>query len=380
MILTDFPRSIQEQVNELKETLKLTKKDVDKLLKLAEKQYDKAKVEAGEAVGVVAAQSLGEPGTQLTLRTKWLAGAREMSITQGLPRLIEIFDARKEPTTPAMNIFLKPSYATSEQKVEEISLNILEVTLGDITKEMNVDLLKMRIEVNLDKDKIKYYGITEKKVEKAITAAFKTAKITTGSLMIAIKPKEEDMDIKKLYKTKVKLKAAHVSGVEGIVQVLPVKFGDQWTIKTAGSNLRVILSMKEIDMLNTTTNDIFEIFEVLGVEAARTAIIEETVNVLKNQSIETDARHIMLLADLMTADGIIRGIGRYGVSGRKASVFARASFEVPLKHLFNAAMYGELDELSSVIENVMVNQPVPVGTGMVKLKVERAEEEKKKEK
>jgi DNA-directed RNA polymerase subunit A" len=198
--------------------------------------------------------------------------------------------------------------------------------------------------------------------------------------MIAIKPKEEDMDIKKLYKTKVKLKAAHVSGVEGIVQVLPVKFGDQWTIKTAGSNLRAILSMKEIDMLNTTTNDIFEIFEVLGVEAARTAIIEETVNVLKNQSIETDARHIMLLADLMTADGIIRGIGRYGVSGRKASVFARASFEVPLKHLFNAAMYGELDELSSVIENVMVNQPVPVGTGMVKLKVERAEEEKKKEK
>lgn len=380
MILTEFPRSIQEQVNELKETLKLTKKDVDKLLKLAEKQYDKAKVEAGEAVGVVAAQSLGEPGTQLTLRTKWLAGAREMSITQGLPRLIEIFDARKEPTTPAMNIFLKPSYATSEQKVEEISLNILEVTLGDITKEMNVDLLKMRIEVNLDKDKIKYYGITEKKVEKAITAAFKTAKITTGSLMIAIKPKEEDMDIKKLYKTKVKLKAAHVSGVEGIVQVLPVKFGDQWTIKTAGSNLRAILSMKEIDMLNTTTNDIFEIFEVLGVEAARTAIIEETVNVLKNQSIETDARHIMLLADLMTADGIIRGIGRYGVSGRKASVFARASFEVPLKHLFNAAMYGELDELSSVIENVMVNQPVPVGTGMVKLKVERAEEEKKKEK
>jgi DNA-directed RNA polymerase subunit A" len=380
MMLTEFPRSIQEQINELKETLKLTKKDVDKLLKLAEKQYDKAKVEAGEAVGVVAAQSLGEPGTQLTLRTKWLAGAREMSITQGLPRLIEIFDARKEPTTPAMNIFLKPSYATSEQKVEEISLNVLEVTLGDITKEMNVDLLKMRIEVNLDKDKMKYYGITEKKVEKAITAAFKTAKITTGNLMIAIKPKEEEMDIKKLYKTKVKLKAAHVSGVEGIVQVLPVKFGDQWIIKTAGSNLRAILAMKEIDMLNTTTNDIFEIFEVLGVEAARTAIIEETVNVLKNQSIETDVRHIMLLADLMTADGIIRGIGRYGVSGRKASVFARASFEVPLRHLFNAAMYGELDELSSVIENVMVNQPVPVGTGMVKLKVERAEEEKKKEK
>jgi DNA-directed RNA polymerase subunit A" len=374
----EFPQSIQKQIEELKETLKLSKKDADKLLEVAERQYEKSKVEAGEAVGVVAAQSLGEPGTQLTLRTKWLAGAREMSITQGLPRLIEIFDARQVPTTPAMNIALKPSYATSESKVEEISLKVLEVNLGEVAEEMNVDLAKMRLEVKLDKSKLKHYGITEKEVHRMITAEFKSAKITTGELFLSVKPKEDDLDIRKLYKLRVKLEATHVSGIKGIKQVLPVKFGDIWIIKTAGSNLKDVLSMKEVDVENTTTNDIFEVYHILGVEAARNAIIEETVSVLKNQVIEVDVRHIMLLADMMTSSGSVRGIGRYGLSGRKESVLARASFEVPLRHLFNAAMYGEKDELSSVIENVMVNQPVPVGTGMVRLKVERKEEKETK--
>lgn len=376
----EFPQSIQNQLDEISEVLKIPKKDRGKLYKLAEKQYEKAKIEPGEAVGVVAAQSLGEPGTQLTLRTKWLGGAREMTITQGLPRLIEIFDARKEPTTPAMNIFLKSSYATSEPKVEDISLKVLEVTLGDVAEELNVDLLKMRIEVVLSKEKMKHYGLTEKRIEKQVAENFKTVKITTGSYQINIKPKEDDMDIKKLYKFRVKLKTSHISGISGITQVLPVKFGDQWIIKTAGSNMKMVLAMKEVDIVNTTTNDIFEIFGVLGVEAARNAIIDETNNVLKDQGIEVDSRHIMLLADLMTAEGVIRGIGRYGISGRKSSVLARASFEVPLKHLFNAAMYGERDNLSSMVENVMVNQPVPVGTGMVKLKVERAEEKKEDKK
>ncbi|MCK4714288.1 MAG: DNA-directed RNA polymerase subunit A'', partial [Candidatus Aenigmarchaeota archaeon] len=80
---------------------------------------------------------------------------------------------------------------------------------------------------------------------------------------------------------------------------------------------------------------------------------------------------IMLVADTMTLDGGIRGITRYGISGDKASVLARASFEVPLKHLFNAAVHNEVDNLSSVIENVMINQPIPIGTGLLKLVVKR---------
>ncbi len=372
-----LPQSVEEQLKELKETLKLNKAQMEKLRKIAERQYEKALIEPGEAVGVVAAQSIGEPGTQLTLRTKWLAGATEMTVTQGLPRLIEIFDARREPSTPAMTIFLKPSYATSEQRVEEIALKILEITLDDIIKEIDVDLLRMRVEIELDPQKMKKFGIKEKKVHEIIYEEFKTAKITTGAYKINVKPKDEDIDIRKLYKLKVKLRAIHIGGIKGIKQVLPVKHGNNWIIKTSGTNLKEILKLPEVDIENTTTNDIFEVFSVLGIEAARNTIIEETINVLKNQGIEVDVRHIMLVADVMTNDGTIKGIGRYGVSGAKASVLARASFEVPLKHLFNAAVSAEVDDLRSVVENVMINQPVPVGTGLVNLKVEKKEDKKK---
>ena len=377
-----LPQSVEEQLKELKETLKLNKAQMEKLRKIAEKQYEKSLIEPGEAVGVVAAQSIGEPGTQLTLRTKWLAGAMEMTVTQGLPRLIEIFDARREPSTPAMNIFLKPSYATSEKKVEEIAFKILEVKLEDVIKSIDVDLLRMRIEIELDPESLRRFGIREKKVQEIISNEFKSAKITTGSYKINVKPKGEDVDIKQLYKLKVKVRGIHIGGIKGITQVLPIKQGERWVIKTAGTNLKEVLKLPEVDIENTTTNDIFEIYHVFGIEAARNTIIEETLNVLKNQGIEVDVRHIMLVADVMTYEGSIKGIGRYGVSGGKASVLARASFEVPLKHLFNAAVSGETDKLTSVVENVMINQPVPIGTGMISLKVindDKGNKEKKEE-
>ena len=122
--------------------------------------------------------------------------------------------------------------------------------------------------------------------------------------------------------------------------------------------------MPEVDEKRTITNDIHEIAAVLGIEAAREAIINEVMKVMESQGLNVDIRHIMLVADMMCATGKIKGITRYGVVSEKASVLARASFETPIKHLINAALIGEEDKLSSVVENVMVNQPVPVGTGL----------------
>ncbi len=377
MKLTD---SMEEQLSEIKKEFKLNKKETEKLRKIAESQYKKSLVEPGEAVGVIAAQSIGEPGTQLTMRTKWLGGAAEMTVTQGLPRIIEILDARKNPKTPSMSIAIKSSYATSKESVEKIALKILEIKLEDVIKETNVDLSRMRVEVELDEDKVKKLNLNEKDIQEVIYKIYnKKNKMTTGAYKINIKPKEEN-GIKELYKLKVKLKETKISGVKDIIQVLPVKYGDNWFIKTAGSNLKKILSMKEVDLENTVTNDIHETNKVLGIEAARNLIIEETQKVLVNQGIEVDLRHIMLVADTMTSNGTIRGINRYGLSGGKSSILARASFEVPLKHLFNAATSAEVDELKSVVENVIINQPVPIGTGMVNLKVENKKTKSKGEK
>jgi DNA-directed RNA polymerase subunit A" len=176
-------------------------------------------------------------------------------------------------------------------------------------------------------------------------------------------------EVDSLFKLKVQASEIFISGVKGIRQVLPQKKSTEYVLITAGSNLKQVLSMPEVDSQRTITNDIFEINKVLGIEAARTSIIEETMNVFNEQGLAIDIRHIMLMADVMTHDGMVKGIGRYGVSGQKSSVLARASFEVALKHLFSASVHGEVDELKGVVENVMINQTIPVGTGAYKLKL-----------
>ena len=146
--------------------------------------------------------------------------------------------------------------------------------------------------------------------------------------------------------------------------MLPLKRGEEYLIITAGSNLADILQLPEIDAHRTMTSDIYEIQNVLGIEAARQAIINEVEKVIDSQGLNVNVRHIMLVADCMTVSGEVRGITRYGVVSEKSSVLARASFETPIKHLINAALTGEVDNLTSVVENVMINQPVPIGTGL----------------
>jgi DNA-directed RNA polymerase subunit A" len=129
--------------------------------------------------------------------------------------------------------------------------------------------------------------------------------------------------------------------------------------------------MPEVDSSRTISNDIFEIESIFGIEAARQMIINESTKVLESQGLDIDIRHLMLVADMMTNSGFIRGITRYGIVSEKASVLAKASFETPIRHLINAALMGENDPLNSVIENVMLNQPVPVGTGLPGLKIKQ---------
>ena len=159
--------------------------------------------------------------------------------------------------------------------------------------------------------------------------------------------------------------------------MLPVKNDeDEYIIYCAGSNLKDALQLEEIDHERTTSNNIYEISEVLGIEAARNAIIVEIQKVLDGQGLSIDIRHIMLLADIMTRNGEIKGVTRTGIAGEKESVLARAAFETPIKHILNASLIGEVDELNSVIENVILNQPIPLGTGLPQLIMRNLTEDK----
>jgi DNA-directed RNA polymerase subunit A" len=145
---------------------------------------------------------------------------------------------------------------------------------------------------------------------------------------------------------------------------------EEYVLYTEGSAFERIISIEGVDPTRTTTNNINEIYRTLGIEAARESIINETMTTLSEQGLgDVNVRHLMLVSDMMTHTGTIESIGRHGVSGSKGSVLARASFEVTVNHLIEAAVYGEIDLLSGVTENVIVGKPIKLGTGDVSLRM-----------
>jgi DNA-directed RNA polymerase subunit A" len=360
-----LPDKIIEDVRNAFKEFKLTESQKKKAIERVIEIYKNSCYECGEAIGVVAAQSISEPATQMTMRTYHLAGASEIKVTLGLPRLVEIFDARRSPKTPTMTIYLEKKYNTME-KAFEVASDIQETMLSDIAIEPALDIVNMRIEVPLDPDEMKIRKVKEANIVTALKDSTKDMEIKTAKDKVFIRPKNE-VNIKQLQKLKAKILKTHVKGVKGVSEVRVLKKDDEWIIHTLGSNYPKIFNIPGVDAAKSVSNNIHEIYKVLGIEATRQAIVEFASSTMKDGGLDVDVRHIMLVADIMTADGKIKAIGRYGVAGSKGSVLARANFEETIKHLTKAAIKAEVDTLDSIIENVIINQVVPVGTGMFKL-------------
>lgn len=374
-----IPGAILKELKKNVSEFNLNQKQTKEVLEKTKKAYFESRINPGEAIGVITAESFGEPSTQMILNVFHFAGVSEVQVTSGLPRLIEICDARKEIKTPSMEIYLKKEYCIDLDKVRKIALQIKETKLEEVVSEIIVDLMKSSIELNLNKSKLSDIGMTSKSLCEVLSSSLKNISIKeTGSGRIFIKLKEEG-DFSGVYKLKEKIKNIPIKGVKGIKQILPIKKGNEFIVLTAGTNLKEVLKLKEVDGTRTITNDIFEVNEVLGIEATRHAIIKETLKIIEDQGLDIDIRHLMFLADTMTASGKIKGVTRSGISSEKESVLARASFETPIKHLVNASLIGEKDLLNSVIENVILNQPVPLGTGLPDLIAKMKGEEKRNE-
>jgi len=317
------------------------------------------KVECGEAIGLVTAQSFGESSTQMILRTFHAAGVAEMQTTSGLARLIEIFDARKTPSSPKMEIYLNDQN-NNEKDAKSFAEKIKEVTLKEISSEIILDFSDKKIEIKIDKEGLRQTHTTVKRVvERLNELGFK---VKEGQ--DSIKLNAEEFNFREIYKLKEKLKETIISGVKGIRQILLTKRGKDYVILTLGTNLKDILELKEVDKDRINSNDLHEVSEVLGVEAARQLIMNEVKEVISNQGIDIDRRHLKLISDAMCNTGEVKGVTRMGIIAQKASILARATFETPVKQFVNASIKGNGDKLSSVIENIILNQPVPVGTGL----------------
>lgn len=362
---TFLPKSILDEIIKVSEEKKLSKEKTEKLIEHVKEKYTRIAVEPGEAVGIVAAQSLGEPGTQLTLRTKHYAGAAEVSVGSGIQRVEEIVDGRSKAKYPTMTIYLRGEMKHDAVKADKFAKTLIDIRLTDIVK-LKEDLSANNVVIELIEDEINEKQIEAKEIIKKIKSWLKGAEVKQRRNAVEIVFPKKDA-LLKIRKSIIKLLNTRVQGVRGITKTLVVKENGEYVIKTSGSNLKALFKMPEIDTGRTITNDIMEISKVLGIEAGRTMIIGELHKTLKDNGIVVDVRHLLLLADLMTFSGEIKGIVRTGITRGKTSPFARAAFEETVKHLLDASLRGEKEYLQGVVENIIVGQPINVGTGIVEL-------------
>ncbi len=343
---------------------KLSKEGVTIVGKKGLLLYNKAQVEPGQAVGIVTAQSIGEPGTQMTLRTFHFAGIKERNVTLGLPRLIELVDARKKPVTPTMDIYLDEEIKKSREKAIDVARHILQTKVSDLIEDSETDY-NTEIKLILSEKKLRSRGCTIGEVETALESNKKFKLETTGEL-ITLKLAEE-ADAPTAIAIRNKVLNSTVKGVPDIARVTLVQKDNEWVIQTTGSNMAKVLEVKGIDKKNVRTNNVFEIAGTLGIEASRNALINELNHTLGDQGLEVDNRYIMLVSDLMCSKGYMQQIGRHGIAGSKDSVLARAAFEITVPTIAHAALAGEVEQLKGITENVIVGSNIPVGSGTVDL-------------
>ncbi len=325
---------------------------------------DYSRVEPGEASGIVAAQSIGEPGTQMTLRTFHFAGVRERDVTLGLPRLMELVDARKIPATPSMDIYLTKDYSASNEKSVKVAKEILFTKVGNVVSYSEVDPTE-GIKLHLNPGTMSDRDTNAEELAKVIETGKRNVQVDKNGKVIHVNM--ENADLSTLFTLRNKILNMKLKGIPGITRVTVVKEGEEWFIQTAGSNLGKVIAIQGVDPTRVYTNNVHEVAQVLGIEAARATLVREVMSTLDEQGLEVDIRHIFLVADLMTSKGYIQQIGRHGIAGSKSSVLARAAFEITVPTLAEAAVKGEVEDLKGVTENVIVGLPIPVGTGMIEL-------------
>ncbi|MFH0889564.1 MAG: DNA-directed RNA polymerase subunit A'' [Candidatus Aenigmatarchaeota archaeon] len=377
--MIDLPKSVIERAEKIFEEKKIPQNKRGEIMTRLIDAYKLYVYEPGEAIGIVSAQSISEPATQMTMRSYHVAGSAGIRVTLGLPRLMEIFDARRTPTTPMMVIYLEKQYNTKE-KARDIAAKIKEIRIREIVTDDIIDLLNSQVEFKLDTKKLSLFDLKREDIIETLKKNLKDIAVKASEDKFVITPKKQDVSIREMQKLKSKILDMHLYGIKGVQQVVVKKEDDEWVLNTLGSNVKKVMAVDGVDATRIETNDIHEVAKTLGIESARSVIIREASKTLEEQGLEVDIRHIMLVADAMTATGKIQAIGRYGVAGSKGSVLARAAFEETIKHLTAASIRGRKDRFNGAIENVMVGKLVPLGTGMFDLAMIAEEEEKEDKK
>ncbi|KAJ1512772.1 hypothetical protein HMI54_007771 [Coelomomyces lativittatus] len=348
----------------------ITLPQLDSFLKCCERKYIKAKIEPGTAAGAIGAQSIGEPGTQMTLKTFHFAGVASMNVTMGVPRIKEIINASKTILTPIITAKLVSEH--SEPAARIVKGRIEKTNLGDVLEHMDITFaatgcyLDLRIDLNvidqlqleIDVYTIVHSILINKPLKLQSNQVFPLSKfeirVTANTLQIA-------------YRYRQMLPKVLIAGFSTTHRVVISENSGRFELGVEGLGLRNVMNTVGVVGTETTSNHIIEMQSVLGIEAARNTIIYEIQNTMSKHGMTIDPRHVMLLGDIMTFKGEILGITRFGVSKMKDSVLMLASFEKTIDHLFDASMYAKKDPIQGVSECIIMGIPMSIGSGIFQI-------------
>ncbi|KAG7194147.1 DNA-directed RNA polymerase III subunit [Scheffersomyces spartinae] len=376
------------KLNSVNQLCKLSEKAVSKFMEQCIYKYNKAKVEPGTAVGAIGAQSIGEPGTQMTLKTFHFAGVASMNVTLGVPRIKEIINASKTISTPIINSVLvndndEIAARVVKGRIEKTLLEDVTYYIEDVYKN-NMAYLSLKIDLQtIEKLQLE---LSIDQIARAIAAAPKLkimpADVSiTGedriSVLITVRDSKVDSLKQEINKNAIffrmqQLKRAlpHicVKGLPNISRaVINIRNDGKRELLVEGYGLKDVMSTEGVVGTKTVTNHVLEVFEVLGIEAARSSIIGEIDYTMSNHGMSVDPRHIQLLGDVMTYKGEVLGITRFGLAKMRDSVLQLASFEKTTDHLFDAAFFMKKDKIEGVSECIILGQTMSVGTGAFKM-------------
>ena len=398
---------------------KVTLLQFDEFMFSLEKLFLQSQIEAGDAVGPVAAQSIGEPCTQLTLNTFHLSGVGGKStVTRGVPRLQELFHLSKNPKNKSLTVMVNPSLSHDKSTVQRISTEICLIRLNDLvnTSEIRYEPLETKyqqfnefnnrfrslepnvsdskwfltiwferrllLDKRIEMEEI-YYSISQLYSE-GVYCEYSDDNAPEMFIRIRINPNSQELrkliipdeipEITILSNIESKLMDNLViRGIDGINNVTlrqDIRGGAKkdWLIDTAGSNIIDTILHPEVDKYRTFSNDIHEMYSIFGIEAARHTLIREIREVMDEAS-EIDPRHVHLLADMMTTKGVLIPIDRNGMKLTDVGPLAKCSFEEADQQLYKAAIFGETDGVTGVSSNIILGQAPPCGTGTVHVKL-----------
>eukprot|EP00808_Paulinella_micropora_P017811 g35651.t1 len=374
------PLSEEEARRVIWQANRITPRMLQRFLNECIDKYERARVEPGTTVGAVAAQSIGEPGTQMTLKTFHFAGVASMNITLGVPRVREVINATPNIKTPFVYAQLQNSRDVKAARL--VKGKIERTTLGDVSEYVRevYEPGQCYIEIKLDKGAVEalHLHLSTEMVIDAILSD-KQTKLDkkgygvrrAGHDRIHVYPSDGRKEALSynLARLMLRLPDIPVAGVPGAgrAMIIDEEGTGDFKVVVEGESLLEIMGTEGVDGRRTVCNHVLRVFQVLGIEAARKSIITEIFKVMDAYGLAIDYRHVQLLAEIMTFTGEVLGITRSGISRMTDSVLTLASFEHTAEHLFEAALRSTQESMRSVSESIITGNPIPIGSGIFDL-------------